>query len=71
MSWKSEVSVSGLPTALPSSVNELIEQLVELNPPPVIEGPISEDQIHIKLVQCGRYQVVQELRTLAENARHG
>ena len=63
--------MSGLPKALPNSVNELIEQLVELNPPPTIEGPISEDQIHIKLVHCGRFQVVQELKVLADNARHG
>tara|TARA_B100001094_G_scaffold53028_1_gene48532 strand:+ start:1270 stop:1461 length:192 start_codon:yes stop_codon:yes gene_type:complete len=63
--------MNGLPQALPNDVFELVDQLAKLNPPPTIEGPTNEDQIHLKLVECGRHQVAQELKILADNARHG
>ncbi len=63
--------MTALPKSLPMDVFELVDQLVQLNPPPTVDGPMNEDQIHLKLVECGRHQVVQELKILADNARHG
>jgi hypothetical protein len=56
-----------LPTHLPIQVEQLIDELNELNPPPVVEGPLtSEKEIQDHVFRAGRRSVVDELLRLKE-----
>ena len=62
----------GLPTGLPLHSLDLIDQLVELNPAPVVRGNLTDpDQIQTLVFQAGRRDVVDELKRLADAARNG
>lgn len=61
----------GLPTHLPMQSLDLIDQLVALNPSPVVRGPVSEDDIQALVFAAGRHSIVEELKRLADAARSG
>ena len=63
---------NGLPTALPLHSLDLVDQLDELNPAPVVRGNLTDpDQIQTLVFQAGRRAIVDELKRLADAARNG
>ena len=59
-----------LPTHLPIQVDQLIDELDELNPPPVVEGPLtSEKEIQEHVFQAGRRSIVDELIRLKDKTK--
>lgn len=59
-----------LPTHLPITIEQLIEELDELNPPPVVEGPlIDEKSIQTHVFLAGRRSVIDELIRLRDGSK--
>lgn len=52
---------NGLPRHLPTYSTDLVDQLNELNPPVVVEKPLTPDDLPELAFQAGRRSVVEEL----------
>jgi hypothetical protein len=62
--------MSALPTQLPVKVDQLIEELDELNPEPVVSGIlIDPEEIQELVYRSGRRSLVEELIRLRDKAK--
>ncbi len=69
MQGDSCVEQNDLPTRLPRFSEDLVQQLDELNPPPVVRNLLATDEAIQELVfQAGRRSIVDELLRLAPDA---
>ena len=59
------MAATSLPENLPHTMDQLIEELDQLNPPPVVDGILtSDDQIQRLIFDAGRRSIVDELLRL-------
>lgn len=69
MQGDSCVEQNDLPTRLPRFSEDLVQQLDELNPPPVVRNLLATDEAIQELVfQAGRRSIVDELLRLVPDA---
>lgn len=69
MQGDSCVEQNDLPTRLPRFSEDLVQQLDELNPPPVVRNVLANDEAIQELVfQAGRRSIVDELLRLVPDA---
>ena len=55
----------GLPNQLPTYARDLVTQLDKLNPPVIVESPLSPDDIPTISFNAGRRSLVDELVRIA------
>ena len=61
--------MGSLPAHLPAHVDQLIDELDELNPAPIVTGTIAKTDIQELVFAAGRRSVVEELLRLKESAK--
>jgi len=63
--------MSNLPTHLPLTVNQMIEELDNLNPPVVLTAIVNETDLCTIAYKVGRRSIVDELLRLKESQNDG
>ena len=64
------MAATSLPENLPHTMDQLIEELDQLNPPPVVVGPITSDaEIQELVYSAGRRSVVDDLLRLLKRTK--